>query len=213
MTGTGLNRRFLETTRGQIVTLLRRGACTVEELAQALGLTDNAVRNHLATLERDRIVRQRGVRRGGGVGKPAVIYELHPDAEPLFSRAYEPLLAAVLEVLVGELPAPQASEILHKVGRRLGAEVGNAATGTVHERAEAAAAVLRSLGGEVDVVTENGTVLLRGTACPLASIVARRPETCQAVEALVSEIIGSPAQECCAHGERPRCCFQIQTAA
>jgi predicted ArsR family transcriptional regulator len=47
------NQRFFASTRGRIVTLLRRSSHTVEELAQALDLTDNAVRAHLATLERD----------------------------------------------------------------------------------------------------------------------------------------------------------------
>jgi len=39
--------------------LLCHAGCTVEELAQALDLTDNGVRAHLTTLERDGIVRQR----------------------------------------------------------------------------------------------------------------------------------------------------------
>jgi hypothetical protein len=33
--------KFFESTRGQVVTLLRRSDRTVEELARALGLTDN----------------------------------------------------------------------------------------------------------------------------------------------------------------------------
>ena len=71
------NERFFESTRGQIITLLRRSDLTVEELARALGLTDNGVRAHLTILERDGIVRQRGsVRRSSGGGKPAYIYEL-----------------------------------------------------------------------------------------------------------------------------------------
>jgi DNA-binding transcriptional ArsR family regulator len=40
--------------------LLCHAGRTVEELAQALDLTDNGVRAHLTTLERDGIVRQRG---------------------------------------------------------------------------------------------------------------------------------------------------------
>ena len=99
-----LGRRFLESTRGQAVALLRRGQLTVEELAQALGVTDNAVRSHLNVLERDGLVRQVGVRRGPGAGKPAVLYELHPDAQPLFSKAYAPTLAAVIDELVESLP-------------------------------------------------------------------------------------------------------------
>lgn len=48
---TRLDRMFFESTRGKIVTLLRRSGCTVEDLARELGLTDNGVRAHLATLE------------------------------------------------------------------------------------------------------------------------------------------------------------------
>ena len=90
---TNRDEKFFESTRGWIVTLLRRSGRTVEELARELGLTDNGVRAHLATLERDGIVRQRGsVRHGSGGGKPAYVYELAPEAEDLFPRAYEPVL-------------------------------------------------------------------------------------------------------------------------
>lgn len=77
-----VNQRFFASTRGRIVLLLLRACCTVDELAQALALTDNAVRSHLATLERDGLVRRCGERRGGA--KPASVYELAPDAEQLF---------------------------------------------------------------------------------------------------------------------------------
>ncbi|MBX6333083.1 MAG: helix-turn-helix domain-containing protein, partial [Gemmatimonadaceae bacterium] len=91
MASVDFGRRFLESTRGRLFALLRRGARTVDELAQSLGMTDNAVRAHLTGLERDGLVRQAGVRRGAGAGKPALLYELHPDAEPLFSKAYAPV--------------------------------------------------------------------------------------------------------------------------
>jgi predicted ArsR family transcriptional regulator len=70
--------------------LLRHGDRTVEELAQALGLTDNAVRAHLVTLERDRLVRQTGLRRG--TSRPAYAYSLTPAAERLFPKACGTLL-------------------------------------------------------------------------------------------------------------------------
>ena len=47
------NQWFFASTRGQIITLLRRSSRTVDELAQALNLTHTAVRAHLAALERD----------------------------------------------------------------------------------------------------------------------------------------------------------------
>ena len=90
---TRLDRKSFESTRGRVVTLLRRSGHTVEELARELGLTNNGVRAHLATLERDGIVRRSGVvRRESGGGKPAYLYELTPEAEDLFPKAYEPAL-------------------------------------------------------------------------------------------------------------------------
>jgi predicted ArsR family transcriptional regulator len=205
--------RFLESTRGRIVALLRRGARTVEELAQSVELTDNAVRAQLTSLERDGLVRQDGVRRGAGAGKPAVLYELHPDAETLLSAAYPPVLTALLEALVDELPHERSDELLRNVGRRLASGAGGRARGTLEERVHAAAGILTALGGAVDVVVENGVPTIRGHGCPLSAAVARRPEMCRAVETLVSEIAGAPARECCDHGERPRCCFQVGSVA
>jgi len=52
--------KFFEGTRGRMVTLPRCSGRSVEERVRALDLTDNGVRAHLAVLERDGIVRQRG---------------------------------------------------------------------------------------------------------------------------------------------------------
>src|SRR3982750_1281740 len=129
MSSASLGRRFLDTTRGQVVGLLRRGASTVGELARSLGLTDNAIRSHLSSLERDGLVRQEGVRRGPGAGKPASVYEIHPEAEPLFSRAYAPVLSALLDELSAQLPAERRDELMQALGRRLAAGAGRAPTG------------------------------------------------------------------------------------
>src|SRR5260370_41843880 len=80
------NHRFLTSTRGRILTLLRRERRTVDDLADELTLTDNAVRAHLATLERDGLVRQQGARRGSG--EPALMSELAPGAEKLVPKSY-----------------------------------------------------------------------------------------------------------------------------
>jgi predicted ArsR family transcriptional regulator len=208
-----LGARFLDSTRGQMVSLLRRGARTVEDLAGALGLTNNAIRNHLATLERDGIVRQEGVRRGPGAGKPAVVYELHPDAEPLFSNAYAPVLRTLVDVLVAELPRAQADAVMMRVGHQLATGAGGRAPGDLAARVKAAAAVLTSLGGDVEIVEDDGMLRIRGCACPLAATVADHHEVCRAVETLVGDVVGEPVRLQCEYGARPRCCFAIEPAA
>ena len=189
--------------------LLRTAPRTVDELAAALALTDNGVRQHLTVLERDGMVRQKGTRRGPGAGKPAAIYELHPEGEQLLSRAYAPVLATLLEVLTEELPSIQARRLLRETGRRLAASLGGRASGDVHARAKAAASVLTALGGAVTVEEKRGGAMLRGSACPLASAATRSPHVCRAVESLVGEITGAEVRECCERSERPRCCFEI----
>jgi predicted ArsR family transcriptional regulator len=213
MSVASLGTRFLESTRGQMVALLRRSAHTVEDLANALGLTNNAIRNHLATLERDGIVRQDGVRRSPGAGKPAIVYELHPDAEPLLSSAYVPVLRALVDVLLAELNPDQTDEVMLRLGHQLANDVGGQATGDLAARVKAAAAVLTALGGDVEVIEENGALRIRGCACPLAATVSDHPEVCRAVETLVGDVAGEPARSTCEHGPRPRCCFAIEPAS
>jgi predicted ArsR family transcriptional regulator len=209
MSVASLGKRFFESTRGQIVTLLRRGARTVDELAAALELTDNAVRHQLSTLERDGLARQAGVRRVGEARKPSVLYELPEDAEPLLSAAYPPVLTALLETVVDTLPPKRADELLRDVGRRLARGTGGEASGTLEHRATAAAAVLTALGGDVEVAHEDGAMLIRGSGCPLSAAVSHQPALCRTVETLVAEIVGSPVQQRCEHRDRPRCRFAI----
>jgi predicted ArsR family transcriptional regulator len=213
MTHSGFSQRFMESTRGQLVALLRRGARTVDDLAQALGLTDNGIRAHLATLERDGIVRQGGSRRGEGAGKPATLFELHPDAEVLLSRAYAPVLGALLEELVVQLAPEQSRALLEGVGRRLGATMLPPPTAGHAARVQAAVGVLNGLGGAAELEEKDGIQVIRGCGCPLSAAVARRPEVCGAVEALLSEVVGTRVRQCCRHGERPSCCFEVAPAA
>lgn len=205
--------RIVEGTRGRIVSLLRRGARTVDELARSVELTDNAVRSQLTALERDGLVRQDGVRRSPGAGKPAALYELHPDAEVVLSSAYPPVLSALLDAMVEEMPAEQTDDLLRSVGRRLAAAAGGEARGTAAERLRIAAGILTSLGGELDVVTdESGVPTIRGYGCPLSAAVARRPETCRAIETMLAEVTGAEVSQCCEHGDRPRCGFRVTSA-
>jgi predicted ArsR family transcriptional regulator len=209
---TNWDAKFFESTRGQIVVLLRRSGRTVEELARALGLTDNGIRAHLAVLERDGIARQRGsVRRGSGGGKPAYIYELTLEAEDLFPKAYEPTLGRLLEVLYERLGPEETEALLRSVGRRL-VEGKTVPTHGTRARLEAAAGVLSELGGLAELEEQDGTLVIRGYSCPLAAVTQEHPEVCRMAEALVAEVAGVPVHECCDRSERPRCCFEVAPA-
>ena len=203
----------IKTTRGQVVTLLRGGPMSVDELARRLDLTDNAVRAHLVTLERDGLVRQRGVRRPPGAGKPAALYELHPEAEPLFSRAYAPFLSVLLEELAHQMPRDRIEVLLERMGRRLAADSRPPATAPLETRLRAAVELLNSLGGMASIEERGGVRVIQGCGCPLSVAVSRHPGICRAVEALLSDVVGVPVRQCCRQGDRPSCCFEVPPAA
>jgi predicted ArsR family transcriptional regulator len=210
---TNWDEKFFESTRGQIVTLLRWSKCTVEELARELDLTDNGIRAHLAVLERDGIVRQRGsVRRSSGGGKPAYVYELTQEGEDVFPKAYEPTLRRLLDVLADQLGPEESEALLRSVGRCLAGEHSMRADGA-HARLEAAVEVLNELGGLAELEERDGAVFIRGYSCPLAGVTPDHPEVCRMAETLIAEVAGVPVHERCDRGERPRCCFEIASSS
>jgi predicted ArsR family transcriptional regulator len=205
---TKLDKRFFESTRGRIVTLLRGSSKTVNELAAALELTDNAVRAHLLSLERDGLVQQSGVQRG--IRKPHFAYELTAEADNLFPKAYDALLNQLITVLKGRLPPATLEQVLRDVGRSLaGAQAADEQKGDLESRVAGGLAALEAIGGAARIEREKEKFFIRSESCPLAAAVAEHPEVCRLAETLLSEIIGDEVQERCDREGSPRCLFEI----
>ena len=198
------------TTKSQIVTLLRRSGLTANEIAARLGLTHNAVRGHLATLLREGLVREGGRQRG--VSRPAVVYEIVPEAEAAFSKAYIPFVANLLRVLRERVPQTELDETMRLVGRRFAAEWPRL-RGDLAERVEAGSTLLEELGALNTVERSDGGFRIRGHGCLLSAAVHGRPEVCRVMESLLTELLEAPVRECCERGERPRCCFEVTPGA
>ena len=198
--------RLTGETRAKLLDLLRRSRQTITGLADALGLTDNAVRTHVAALERDGIVEQVGTQRDTG-GKPARVYALTGEGEELFPKAYALVLSELVEEIARADGWDRATALLRAVGQR--AAAGAAAPADREARVAAAAAALRGLGGEVEVLRTEQGYTLQGYACPLSAVTARHPQVCALAQALVEAIAGQPVTECCDRNGRPRCRFRI----
>lgn len=124
----------------------------MDALARALDLTDNAVRAHLAALERDGLVRQQGSVRG--VRKPSLAYQLAPEVEPALSRAYLPLVEALVEALADRLPPAELGGAARVEARPHGwtvASEGCPVGALVCRRAEVCLAVEAMLPALVDL--------------------------------------------------------------
>ncbi|MEW6268600.1 MAG: ArsR family transcriptional regulator [Thermodesulfobacteriota bacterium] len=194
-------------TRDRILTLLRRGPATVEDLSREVGVTANSVRVQLAGLERDGLVRREGIRRR--FRKPAHLYALSEAAEQAFSKAYLPLLATLLDVIGDRLGREREAALLDEVGRRLGA-AGAPRPADPEERLRNALAVLADLGGVAEVERRGSSVFVRGFGCPLGEVVRRDAQVCTALRSLLAEVTGMPVRESCERSERPACRFEIE---
>lgn len=198
--------RLLGETRAKLLHLLRRPPQTVTGLSAALGLTDNAVRTHIAALGRDGIVSHVGTQRDTG-GKPARVYALTEEGEELFPKAYALVLGGLVEQIARSDGWEHAVALLRAVGEQVGS--GMSAPDDVGGRVAAAAAALRGLGGDIEVLQTGTGWRLQGYGCPLSAVTARHPQVCALAKALVEEITGQPVIECCDRTGRPRCAFQI----
>ena len=207
MEGISFDKRFFDSTRGQIVTLLRSAPCTVEELAGKLNLTDNAVRAHLATLERDGLVRQSGLRRGPR--KPHFTYVLTEEADRLFPKAYDALLNQLIAVLKTRLEPAEIEGVLREVGRALAADASAGQNGSLDSRVQTALKVLEAIGGAAEVEQHGDKLVIASSGCPLAAAVSVHPEVCRLAETLVAEIVKVPVEERCDREGRPKCRFEI----
>lgn len=197
-----------KSTRRQIVDLLRQSALTANEIAAALSLTHNAVRAHLAVLQRDGLIREGGLRRGET--KPSVLYQIVPRADSVFSKAYIPFVAQLLKLLGERMTKAELDDLMRSVGANLATEWPRM-NGDLAQRVSAVSLLLQDLGSLTEVEPSNGGFVLRGYGCMLGEAVHGRPEVCQAVESLIGQLVQADARECCEHGEHPRCCFEIST--
>jgi predicted ArsR family transcriptional regulator len=208
MQRTKFDKRFFDSTRGRLVTLLRGTTKTVNELAEDLELTDNAVRAHLLSLERDGLIKQSGIQRG--TRKPHFAYQLTEEAEQLFPKAYDALLNQLIAVLKGRLTPAALEDVLREVGRSLAdAQPANRKNADIDSRIEKALAALEAIGGAARVEKKDEKLVICSESCPLAAAVAEHPEVCRLAETLLSEVIGLEVREHCDRNGPPRCSFEV----
>jgi predicted ArsR family transcriptional regulator len=180
--------RFFQTTRGKIVTALRRRhVASAVDLASEFGLSANAVRQQLEQLERDGYVVERAVRRGPT--KPTFEYSLTSQADSLFPQRYDKMLNAVLREVKESFGPDGLDLVLAKLGKRAAEKYRAKLTATDPKgRVYELAALLRANGVEADVVeTEAGTLELREHNCPYGQTVGEHPEVCSIIHTVLRD--------------------------
>jgi predicted ArsR family transcriptional regulator len=182
--------RFFQSTRGRIVTeLRRRGSASAADLARSFGLSPNAVRQQLVVLERDGLVVETAVRRGPT--KPTLEFSLTPGADKLFPQSHDKLLDAVLREVRDQFGSPAVERIFEGLSKRA---VERARTRITAGEPEAKVAQLAEMLRENGVVAEysliDGGFALHEHTCPYSVVSKEHPEMCQVIHHVIDETIG-----------------------
>jgi predicted ArsR family transcriptional regulator len=205
----GWRERLFKSTRGKILDLVRTRDRTVNELAAELRLTDNAVRAHLASLERDRLVSQSGIK--PGVRKPHTTYALGPEAEQLFPKAYGRLVSLLMSIFSRRVQPQDFRGVMRTAGRAVAREHSRDLKGkTRQQRIDTALRILKDLGGTATFHEEDGKHFIYGNGCPIAAATADHPEACLLAESLLTSVIGSRVKQRCIRGPAPSCRFEVK---
>ena len=188
--------RFFQSTRGKIVTALRRRrSASAVDLAGEFGLSANAIRQQLVTLERDGYVLERSVRRGPT--KPTLEYSLSERADALFPQRYDRMLNAVLtEVKTAFGPDGLRSVLANIAERETEKYRAKLLAPDTKGRAIELVALLREKGIEADVVeTASGAIELREHHCPYAKTIAEHPEVCSIIHTVLHETVSDQTRQ------------------
>ena len=104
------------TQRGMLRALLHnKEGLTVDRLTGALNVSRNAVRQHLAALERDGVVAKGPTRPSGG--RPEQLYVITEQGQELFPRRYSWFSELLMDTLRATLGEDGAAARLAEMGR------------------------------------------------------------------------------------------------
>ncbi len=192
--------------------LEHKDGLSVDELAARLGITRTAVREHLAGLERDRIVAQADSRPSTG-GRPSRPYVLTERGHDLFPKHYALLARLLIEDLV-ERGQDNVGEALDAMGRRLAARMkGEVKGGTLAERGASVARLMSGLGYEA-AFRAGDEPTIEALNCVYHDLAAGNPTICALDLALVGGLAEAEVEHrsCMARGDNA-CTFCLKPRA
>jgi predicted ArsR family transcriptional regulator len=193
--------------------LKRSGPCTTAAIADALGVTTQAVRPPLAELEARRMVIAEPVTTGVR-GRPPLGWALAPGAMELFPDRHGDLSVELIDAMRSVLDGDEFARVLAERDRHLltSIEACLPAEADVAARVEQLAAIRVDQGFMAEVRADGDDLLLIEHHCPVSAAARSCRELCDNELDLFRQVIGSDVertQHLLSDGER--CVYRIRT--
>jgi len=198
-------------TRMEVLELLRRkGRSSAETIAGDLGVTPNAVRQHLTNLERDGLVVSQPER--SGRGRHSLLFALTERADSVFPKRYGQLATMVLQE-VQEMGGPDA---LDEVFARVAARHADAIEKDLHgldfdEKLQRVVSWIGRAGTLVEQTEGPEGIHVTIHNCPFRNTALKFPQVCTITPQLISRLTSAAvSQSDSIHRRDPYCSFVVQ---
>jgi predicted ArsR family transcriptional regulator len=204
MTGTTTRERILST-------ILQRQKCTINELADAVGINPISVRHHIIKLEAEGIVTAEEERHG--VGRPPRYYRLTEAGMERFPTRYLLLTNRLLDQIKANFTEEQVEFLFTKVAEsavlryKKSMDLGDL---PMESRLDVLKKVLEEEGFTVEWEQDDNRYLIHEISCPYFRIGEHHPEVCIVDETLISNLLLVPTQRvnCILNGDT-HCTYEI----
>ena len=184
-----------KSTRDVILrTIKQRHQATVDELAEAAGVSPVTVRHHLNSLQAESLLISDSVRRK--VGRPYHIYSLSDKGNELFPKRYAQLSTRLLEELKRQFPSEVVRELFQNVVKDIVAEHRDAFEHLDFE--ERLTFLVELLGDEGFLARwekRDGEYHLIEYSCPYISLGKEHTEICTFDKELIIAVMGAQVEQ------------------
>ncbi|HEY4027643.1 MAG TPA: helix-turn-helix domain-containing protein [Candidatus Dormibacteraeota bacterium] len=190
--------------------LRRKQAASAEVISAQLGITPNAVRQHLTNLEREGLVKSEPVR--SKRGRPSLMFSLTDKADAVFPKRYGQLATMVLNEL-SEIGGP---ELLDEVFQRM----ANRYAGTIEaqiqdlsfdEKLDRVVQLIGRAGtlAEKEELADGVRVTIHN--CPFRNTALKYPQVCTITPRLLVKLLDAQVSQAASiHRRDPYCSFVVQ---
>ena len=182
--------------------LKNKAGMTADELSAQLEITRNAVRQHLAALENDGLVKK-GITRASG-GRPEQLYVLTNKGNECFPRHYAWFAQLLIESVQQDAGADGLNERLTSMGTLVGKQLLTQHPELVNrgEKIQKLAEIMEQLGYNARSIGSDKTTVLEADNCVFHTLALANPNICKFDLALLAAFTDSAVdhQECMAKG-------------
>lgn len=181
-----------EPRRAVLTELKLSGPRSIHDLAERLGISYEAVRQHLGQLELEGWIGRRVERDSPGPGRPRSLYRLTSAGDHLFPKAYDDLAVELIDAAAERLGPEAVRALLEQVARRKVEQWQPLLEGRSEgERLEALQDVYRRDDPFCRVERdEDGRAQLVEMNCPFLEVARRRPALCSVTVSVLRHLLG-----------------------